>query len=146
MSPPTRGLRHRSSPRRERAVDDVLAEWDDYGVRFEATLLAMPDTVGGQAVFDAVTHEADIRHALGNEDACTSDAVEVAFDFCCYARQAGAQPALTLLTERGETVAGAGEPVAKLETSQFECVARRQAAGVATRSRRTTGMVVSTPR
>ncbi len=109
--------------RRERAVDDVLAEWDDYGVRFEATLLAMPDTVGGQAVFDAVTHEADIRHALGNEeDARTSDAVEVAFDFCCFAREAGAQPALTLVTERGETVAGAGEPVAKLETSQFEFV------------------------
>jgi uncharacterized protein (TIGR03083 family) len=55
--------------RRGRTVGELLAEWDDYGPRFEALMDALPQEVSGQAVFDAVTHEHDLRCALGRPGA-----------------------------------------------------------------------------
>jgi uncharacterized protein (TIGR03083 family) len=108
--------------RRDASIADMLSEWDDYGAQFEGALTALPSTVGGQAVFDAVTHEADMRHALGQPGERTCDGVAISFEFCCLGRTAGGLPALRVVTERGETIAGTGDPIATLETSQFEFI------------------------
>jgi len=108
--------------RRDTPVADMLAEWDDTGAQFETTLLAMPAGVSGQAVFDAVTHEADIAHALGASAPRDVDAVAVAFDFCCYGRTSSEQPALRVITSEGEHVAGVGEPIASVSLSPFEFI------------------------
>jgi uncharacterized protein (TIGR03083 family) len=121
--------------RRTVSIVEMLDEWRETGPQFEAALTDLPDTIGGQAVADAITHEQDIRHALGRPGAREGDAIDVAFDFCCWARTQGGAPALRIVTERGETVAGAGEPVANVELSQFEFVrattGRRSASEVA---------------
>jgi hypothetical protein len=108
--------------RRDVSIADILAEWDDYGAQFEAALVALPSALGGQAVFDAVTHEADMRHALATPGDRTGDGVAISFEFCCLGRTAGDLPALRVLTERGEAIAGTGDPIATLETSQFEFI------------------------
>ena len=108
--------------RRDASITEILAEWDDYGPQFEGALVALPHAIGGQAVFDAVTHEADMRHALARPGERTCDGVAISFEFCCLGRTAGSLPALRIVTERGETIAGTGDPIATLTTSQFEFI------------------------
>src|SRR3954471_14260388 len=44
---------------------EMLAEWEANAPAFEAMLAAAPGEIAGQAVFDAATHEHDLRHAVG---------------------------------------------------------------------------------
>jgi uncharacterized protein (TIGR03083 family) len=121
--------------RRDASVGEMLDEWRDTAPQFEQALTDLPDTIGGQAVTDAITHEQDIRHALGKPGARECDAIDVAFAFCCWARTQSGAPALRIITEHGETLAGTGVPIATVEVSQFEFIrattGRRCAAEVA---------------
>ncbi len=78
--------------RRDASITDLLAEWDDYGAHFEGVLVEIPAALSGQAVFDAVTHEADMRHALAQPGERTSDGVAISFEFCCLGRTARQSP------------------------------------------------------
>ncbi len=118
--------RRRGVPR-----DALLDEWGEYGPRFERRLARLPEEVGGQALLDAVTHEHDLRHAVGAPGARDADAVAIAFEWMCGARERGGRPALRWRTEVGERVAGVGDPVATLTASRFELL--RAAAGRRTR-------------
>jgi len=106
--------------RRDRTVDELLAEWQECGPQIEPVLEQVPFEVIGQAMYDAVTHEHDIRHALGAPGARDSDAFDLAWRWYVGARARGGAPALRFVTEAGETVAGAGEPVATIEAPRFE--------------------------
>jgi len=56
-----------------------LAEvWESIAVDFDAVLPHIPSPVNSQLVMDAVTHEHDLRHALGSTEGRDSDAVDVA--------------------------------------------------------------------
>ncbi len=118
--------RRRGVPR-----DALLQEWGEYGPLFERRLARLPEAVGGQALVDAVTHEHDLRHAAGVPGARDTDAVAVAFEWMCGARERGGRPALRWRTEAGERVAGVGDPVATFTASRFELL--RAAAGRRTR-------------
>ncbi|CAB4590453.1 unannotated protein [freshwater metagenome] len=52
--------------------------WEAIAVDFDAVLPHIPAPVNSQLVMDAVTHEHDLRHALGSTDARDTDAVHVA--------------------------------------------------------------------
>ncbi|MGH8978133.1 MAG: maleylpyruvate isomerase family mycothiol-dependent enzyme [Acidimicrobiia bacterium] len=108
--------------RRDQSIDELLAEWDELGPGFETTLTAVPPAVAGQALFDAITHELDIRHALGEPGARDCDAIDLAFDFCIDTRVASGAPAVRVVHEAGEAVSGAGEPVAAVTTTRFDYV------------------------
>jgi uncharacterized protein (TIGR03083 family) len=108
--------------RRAATVAEMLDEWRQCGAQFDDALVAITEPTAKQAVLDAITHEQDIRHALGVPGARDSDAVEIGFEFCCYGRTANQLPALRVVTDRGVAVAGDGEPVATVETSRFEFV------------------------
>ena len=99
---------------------ELLAEWDDYGPRFEQRLTALPEAAGGQAVFDAAMHEHDLRHAVDLPGARTSDAVAVGFDWLCGLRARTGAPTLRFATEAGEHTAGPAVPVATIVASRFE--------------------------
>lgn len=66
--------------RRDRSVDEVLEEWETGAPTFEGLLDAIGDP-GRQAVLDVVTHEHDIRGALGAAGARDSDAVRIGLGF-----------------------------------------------------------------
>lgn len=106
--------------RRDAPIDALLAEWDEYGPRFESRLTRLPDAAAGQAVVDAVSHEHDLRNAIGTPGAQASDAVVVAFDWLCGARTQGERPALRFRTDGQERTAGVGDPVATVAASPFE--------------------------
>jgi len=61
--------------RRHRPVGELLVEWDESAPKFESMLAAAPPEIAGQALFDAATHEHDLRNALGSPGARDSDAV-----------------------------------------------------------------------
>jgi len=52
--------------------------WESIAADFDAVLPHIPAPVNSQLVMDAVTHEHDLRHALGSSDAHDTDAVQVA--------------------------------------------------------------------
>ena len=65
----------------DRHHDHSLAEladiWESQIESFDAVLPHIPSPVNSQMVMDAVTHEHDIRHALGQPGARDSSAVRV---------------------------------------------------------------------
>jgi uncharacterized protein (TIGR03083 family) len=52
--------------------------WEKSAIEFDVVLRNIPAPVNSQLVMDAVTHEHDLRHALGSSDARDTDAVHVA--------------------------------------------------------------------
>jgi uncharacterized protein (TIGR03083 family) len=120
--------------RRSLSSADVLAEWDEYGPRFEALLDAAPFAVAGQALYDAVTHECDLRHALG-VPAGPPPELALAWGWYLPARDRGGAAPLRFLTEHGEEHAGGAPPVATVAASRFElfraATGRRTAAEIA---------------
>ena len=66
--------------RRNLPVADIVAEWNEKAPAFESMLDGIGIT-GMQAVFDVVTHEHDVRGALGQPGARDSDAVQIGLEF-----------------------------------------------------------------
>ncbi len=50
--------------RRDWTVDRILTEWDEQGSTVEQMMSSFPGVTVGQMVYDAATHEHDIRGAL----------------------------------------------------------------------------------
>lgn len=102
------------------SAGDLLAEWEEYAPQFEALLDAAPDAIAGQAIFDAATHEHDLRNALGVMGARNSDAVGSGWDWIVEARTRNGAPAICFVSETGEQISGVGEPIARIEAARFE--------------------------
>lgn len=107
---------------RRRAVPfaELLGDWHEYGPRFEQMLADAPDSIAGQAVFDAFTHEHDIRNALARPGARDSEALEVSWDWL-LASNADA-PAIRFVTERGDEIMGTGPFSMSVGATRFELV------------------------
>ncbi len=111
----------------DEGLADLLDRWSDVGPQVEAITGAFPTAAAAQFIFDAVTHEHDLRHALGAPGARDSDAVGIATVF--LSRSLGGVitqqrlPALALhLAGREDQVLG-GEPSAvTLTATPFEFV------------------------
>lgn len=114
---------------------ELLAEWDEYGPQFEAMLAGAPAEIAGQAIFDAATHEHDLRNALDRVGARDSDAITCGWDWIVDARTRAGAAAICFVVETGEHVSGAGEVVARVEAPRFELFravsGRRTAAEIA---------------
>jgi len=111
--------------RRDQPLEEILQEWDESGPRLEAALAG----VGGganQLVFDTVTHEHDLRHALEAPSDRDPDSTSVALEFITGAwsdnfSAHGFEP--LRLVYGGSTIdAGEGEPVATVTMAPFEAM------------------------
>jgi uncharacterized protein (TIGR03083 family) len=98
----------------------LLDEWDVNAPQFEQMIGSVPMEIAGQALFDAATHEHDIRCALGRPGARESDALALAWEWVVATRQTGGAPTIRFVTEHGDEVVGEGEPVATVKASRFE--------------------------
>jgi uncharacterized protein (TIGR03083 family) len=108
--------------RREQDTLDVLDEWNHYAPTIEDGM----DQYGPAAftlLADTVTHEHDVRGALGTPGARDSDAMQLWWNALTRSRPGPDDvtvPALELVVESGTVVIGDGPPVATLETTRFE--------------------------
>lgn len=101
--------------RKDRAVDELLAEWDDIGPTVAAIVDDFPGRRGRQVIGDLAVHEHDVRGALRRPGARDSAAVDNCVDFLVLAFLHPAATALgvgPLDVRAGERrwVAGTGGP------------------------------------
>jgi hypothetical protein len=106
--------------RTDRSTDELLAEWEERGPQFEALLAGAPAEIAGQALFDAATHEHDLRNALGALGARDSDAIGTGWEWIIGARTRAGAHAMRFVVEDGEYESGVGDIVARVEASRFE--------------------------
>ena len=109
--------------RQGREIGDLLDEWDECAAPVEAMIDSFGDA-GGQLLFDAGTHEQDLRGALGQPGARDSDAVVVGFDWLLCrvgaARATAGIGPLRVEHEAGAATCGDGAPSATLRITRFE--------------------------
>jgi uncharacterized protein (TIGR03083 family) len=103
----------------------VLDRWDEVGPQVEALGPGFPGRPAAQFVFDATTHEHDIRGALGSRDGRDPDclAVPLAFiaAFCDdFVRRSGLSTVRLQGTDGWTAVAGEGEPAGEVAATSFE--------------------------
>jgi uncharacterized protein (TIGR03083 family) len=107
--------------RRDRTVAEILTEWDAHAPAFEGLLDGMGEP-GHQAVADAVTHEHDIRTALGRPGERASAAVGIGFGMVARAFAAASEGrgvAVRLEPDGGDALGPADAPVV-LRGDRFE--------------------------
>jgi uncharacterized protein (TIGR03083 family) len=106
--------------RRDLPVAELLDEWEQHASRFGELLVGAPDEIAGQALFDAVTHEHDVRQALARPGGRDSDAMELSWDWLVNVRTLAGAPAIRFVTERRDDVAGTGAPEVTVRAPRFE--------------------------
>lgn len=122
---------------RDADLETVLAEWDEASATVEPMI---PDfgVMAGQAVLDVVTHEHDLRDALGAPGARDSDAVFIGSAWAAQwmgerAEDEGGR--LRVETDLWSHTFGDGDATTTLRTSAFEILraatGRRSAAQIA---------------
>jgi uncharacterized protein (TIGR03083 family) len=118
--------------RRHVPIADVLEEWARCSAIVEPMIAKFDPLMRAMLLTDAVTHEHDVRGALGVPGERDSDAIAYAFRGVSggIGSQRGEAGALRILHDAGVSVVGAGEPAATVRTTRFEIVR----AGVGRRS------------
>ena len=69
---------------RDRSLEQLAEIWEQTGAAFDAVLPMIPAPVNSQVVLDAVTHEHDLRHALGVPGGRDQSSVSVAVGWILY--------------------------------------------------------------
>lgn len=109
--------------RSEMALDQILDEWVELGPAIAQAMTEFPIPEFGQMVFDAATHEFDIRGALHEPGGRESSAVGVGFDWATdsgHGDLLAGDGSFTFATEAGDKTYGGGEPATTLRASRFE--------------------------
>jgi uncharacterized protein (TIGR03083 family) len=115
--------------RRDRSVAELLAEWESHWPAFSerlGVLATASPARAGQAVFDATTHEHDLRGALGRPGARRSAAADLAWEWAAgivgQLRDGRGAGALVLRTsdDGAERVAGTGEATGAVAAERFD--------------------------
>ena len=88
--------------RRSRPFDDVLAEWNARSPQLEGVLDSF-GPAGHQLVMDTVSHEHDLRAALGAPGARDSDAVRIGTDWLMQAYQGASGGVRVIASDTGTT-------------------------------------------
>jgi len=110
-------------------TDRLLADWDAHATVVEGQMNALGPGIG-QMVFDAFTHQQDIRGALGQPGGRESPATAIAFDWITTTLQAPAdvsrddptlRPPIHLVTEAGDVdIVGPPGDGTTLRVSRYE--------------------------
>jgi uncharacterized protein (TIGR03083 family) len=107
--------------RADRSLEEIAAEWRGTGPQVDEVCAQLGDAVA-QLIFDVVTHEQDLRAAVG-EPGGDDEAVDIALRWAAgaWARTATtATGSLRLRAPAVEAVCGEGEPVVDVELPRME--------------------------
>ncbi len=110
--------------RRDWDHEALCADWETNGPAVEAMMNDFPPVAVGQMIFDATTHEQDIRGALGVPGGREADSLAIAYDWALdrlgERLDAAGDAPMRFETEAGTRVAGTGAPTATLRASRFD--------------------------
>jgi uncharacterized protein (TIGR03083 family) len=110
--------------RRNDSIQTILEEWEEIAKQIEPALDDLHPTLASALIGDLITHEHDLRGALGDPDARDEDAVVIATSF--YARNFGKRlkdaGLPTVIVEAGEHkwTAGKEQPIGSVRAPLFE--------------------------
>ncbi|MGH3621656.1 MAG: maleylpyruvate isomerase family mycothiol-dependent enzyme [Sciscionella sp.] len=105
--------------RRERSLEDVLAEWDELTPHVGAALAAR--AVSSRIVIDLVAHEADLYEALGRGRPPSAGWAEYVGLMATQVSQGLQGPGTLVLHVAGQSYRGGqGEPVTELRADPYE--------------------------
>lgn len=110
--------------RKDKSLKDILAEWQGVTQQIAQALDDLHPALAAALIGDLVTHEHDLRNAVGNRDERDTDGVVIAAGF--YARNFGKRlkdaglPTLIVDTGEHQWTAGREEPSGKVEAPLFE--------------------------
>jgi uncharacterized protein (TIGR03083 family) len=110
--------------RADRSLAEVVGEWEEVGPRLEEALTSLGGAPG-QLVFDTVTHEHDLRHALDAQGERDPEGLAVALRWVAKAwRRAAPAGSGTLRLVAGDQTIdlGEGEPDAIVTLTPFEAL------------------------
>ena len=111
--------------RRKMTVAELVVEWNDLAPAFDELVVNTPAEFSGQGLFDAATHEHDIRNALGVPGAPRQRRRRDAWDWFIDRAHAGARPRSASSPSPATRLPARARRFATVETSRFELVARR---------------------
>jgi uncharacterized protein (TIGR03083 family) len=99
----------------------VLDDWSEHAAVVEPLMNSFGQPIG-QMIFDAWTHEQDVRGALDAPGGRDTPAMEISWAWLVETNQASATKpgGLLVVTEAGSDLLGQGEPSATLRTTRFE--------------------------
>ncbi|MEA2517081.1 MAG: hypothetical protein QOG16_919 [Actinomycetota bacterium] len=110
--------------RRNDSIQTILEEWEEIAKQIEPALDDLHPTLASALIGDLITHEHDLRGALGDPDARDEDAVVISASF--YARNFGKRlkdaGLPTVIVEAGEHrwTAGKEQPIGSVRAPLFE--------------------------
>ena len=110
--------------RKDDSLEEILEEWRGITEQITAALDDLHPTLSSALIGDLITHEHDLRNAIGNSDERDNDGVVVSASF--YARNFGKRlkdaGLPTLVVEGGEHqwTAGREEPVGNVKAPLFD--------------------------
>ena len=110
--------------RADRSFEEVTAEWEAAGPQVDELCTALGDAIA-QLIFDTVTHEQDLRGALG-EPGGDDGAVEVALRWAAgtwAGIEAPTSGSLRIRAGDVEAVRGAGDPVVAVDLGPLDALA-----------------------
>ena len=110
--------------RRDVPIGAVLDEWARCSAIVEPMIATLDPLMRAMLLTDVVTHEHDVRGALGVPGERDSDAIAYAFRGISggIGSQRGDAGALRILHDAGVSIVGAGEPTGTVRTTRFEIV------------------------
>lgn len=108
--------------RTDATLEEILAEWRETGPAVDEICAALGDAIA-QLIFDSVTHEQDLRGALG-EPGGRDGALDIAIGWVtsAWAGQPASVGALQLRAGPTEVVLGDGPPTATVTLPPFEAL------------------------
>ena len=102
----------------------VLDDWEEHGPEIDAIIDGAPSPRWGQLLFDAWTHEQDVRGALDEPGGRDSSAARRVFEWIAGGMderdRAEGRGALSLVTEAGARVVGVPPSAETVRTTRFE--------------------------
>ncbi len=111
------------STREGRSLAELAAEWDEIGPKVEAALAG--GLLPAQAVFDQVTHEHDLRGAIGQPGARDDEGVAIGLSFLetawPFVMASYQIPPIRIVTGGPDMVVG-DDPQVTLELTPFEAL------------------------
>ena len=110
--------------RREWDLESLFADWEQHAALVEPMLNDLPPVAVGQMMFDATTHEFDIRGGLGAPGGRESSSLAISYDWAVQVLgerlDAHGGAPLRFETEAGSADVGTGTPDTTLRASRFD--------------------------